>query len=98
MQSRVATGRLRPSLEGLLRLAEDLGLDGARVRQDMQSDGVSETLARSRGLARAFAFPGTPALVVGRTVVVGLIGPRRLRALVEQEERDAMDTAQNFCG
>ncbi len=98
MQTRVASGRLRPSLEGLLSLAEDLGLDGGRLRRDMQSEEVSERLARSRGLARTFAFPGTPSLVVGRTVVVGSISATRLETLVDQERRDTPGTLQESCG
>ena len=58
------------------------------MRRDMDGAAVSRRLAESAALAGLFGFAGTPALVVGRTVVVGAIGEARLRALIARERRD----------
>lgn len=69
-------------------LAERIGVDPARMRADMASPEVAYEIAEARGLARLFGFPGTPALVVGRTVVVGEISDATLRALIARERAD----------
>ncbi|WP_299821648.1 DsbA family protein [uncultured Jannaschia sp.] len=69
-------------------LAEDIGVDGARLLTDMASEDVRRELRESSALADIFAFVGTPALVVGRTVVQGEIGEARLRSLIERERAD----------
>jgi len=66
-------------------LAQSVGIDPDRFLRDMQGDEVSAQLAGSRALVRLFGFPGTPAFVVGRTVVVGTIRPSALSVLVEAE-------------
>lgn len=73
----------------LSQVADDLGLTWPRMQADMQSETVDEELDRSRMLADIFGFYGTPALVVGRTVVQGEIAPDRLHALARLERREA---------
>lgn len=72
----------------LSNLAEQLGIDPERMLVDMESAETARAIAESRALARLFAFPGTPALVVGRTVVAGQIDDASLRALIERERAD----------
>lgn len=69
-------------------IAARTGIDAARMRADMASAEVAHDIAESRGLARLFGFPGTPALVVGRTVVVGEIADATLTALIARERED----------
>ena len=69
-------------------LARDIGLDGDRLLSDMESDAVSDRLRNTETVARIFGFVGTPALVVGRTVVPGTVSEAVIAALVEQERRD----------
>jgi Protein-disulfide isomerase len=45
-------------------------------------------LRTTEAIARIFGFIGTPALVVGRTVVVGAVSEGVIAALVEQERRE----------
>lgn len=97
MRERVARGRLRPGADALAEIAQRRDVDPVRLADDMDSERVSSALARSRGLARMFALPGTPALVVGRTVVVGLVPPTRLRALLK-EEMDHPTAREISCG
>ena len=69
-------------------LAEDIGVDETRLLADMQGEDVQRELRESGALADIFAFIGTPALVVGRTVVQGEIGEARLGSLIERERAD----------
>ena len=50
---------------------------------------VTRTIAESRGLAARLGIFGTPALLVGRTLVVGRIGMGQLHALVALEAAEA---------
>lgn len=69
----------------LRRVAADAGIDAGRLLRDMASDAVADDLARTARVARAFGFYGTPALVVGRTAVLGSVDKRQLRRLIDAE-------------
>ena len=69
-------------------VAESIGVDYDLMQQDMYSADVTQELLESAALARVFSFIGTPAIVVGRTMVQGEISERTLRRLIEQERRD----------
>ena len=69
-------------------LSEEVGIDAARLLEDMQSPGVGREIVEARALAAIFGFPGTPGLAVGRTVVLGAISEAELRALVDREIAD----------
>ena len=66
-------------------VAADLGLDRDRLAADMQGEAVSTRIARGLALRDLFGFPGTPAIVVGRTVVEGDVDERTLARLIETE-------------
>jgi predicted DsbA family dithiol-disulfide isomerase len=78
----------RTTPEYLEVLAEDIGVDKAQLLEDMESEGVRRELHESSALAKVFGFVGTPALVVGRTVIQGQIGDARLNRLIERERAD----------
>ena len=85
---RLMRGRFVATPEYLGILARDIGVDGDRLLADMDSDVVSERLRTTEAVARIFGFIGTPALVVGRTVIVGTVSENVIAALVEQERRE----------
>jgi len=85
---RLMRARFVPTTEFLEVLARDIGLDPARLLKDMEGDAVSDRLRDTEAVARVFGFIGTPALVIGRTVVVGAVSDAVIAALVEQERRD----------
>ena len=64
------------------------GIDPGRLMADMENPVVTAALDNSRNLAGLFGFPGTPALVVGRTVVVGNVERGMLLKLIDLERRD----------
>lgn len=74
--------------EYLAVLAENIGVDEDQLIDDMGSKAVERELRESSALAQIFGFIGTPALVVGRTVVQGEIGENSLKRLIEQERLD----------
>lgn len=66
-------------------IAEEEGLDPEMLIEDLNHPDTDHVLTQSRRVFRAFGFSGTPGLVVGRTLVAGVISPRELRALIELE-------------
>jgi protein-disulfide isomerase len=74
-----------PNTAYVRQIALDAGVDVEQLLRDMQGADVADTIERTGGLARRFGFYGTPALVVGRTAVLGNIDERKLRRLIEIE-------------
>lgn len=66
-------------------LAEDIGVDHDRLIADMEGERVQIDLENSAALARIFAFVGTPAMVIGRTVIQGEISDRTIQDVIAQE-------------
>lgn len=69
-------------------LAREIGVDEAQFVRDMDGAAVADEIRRSQALGQVFGFIGTPALVVGRTVVQGEIGSATMRRLIEHERND----------
>jgi protein-disulfide isomerase len=59
--------------EQILAIARKVGLDSARLSHDMDSAAIDARLDANLRLARALALDGTPALVIGDTLVPGAI-------------------------
>lgn len=72
----------------LRQMATEEGLDPDRLIRDMDSPAVAAQLARTEALAQRFGFLGTPALVIGRTVHMGLTGKALLNRLIAAEQAD----------
>ncbi len=68
-------------------LAARQGLDVSEFERDFNSDQTLVELARAHALAEAFGLAGTPALVVGRTLVVGQVSETNLRQIIEIERK-----------
>ncbi len=85
---RLMRSRFLPDENYLRALAGGMGLDASRLLRDMGASRIDDDLARTRALARRFALRGTPALVVGRTLVEGDISADRLGRLVALERED----------
>ena len=78
----------RPSPAGIARIANDLGLDLERLNADAEAPAVNTALGRSEALAALFGLNATPALIVGRTLVIGAISRVSLDRLVAREIAD----------
>lgn len=68
----------------IMKVAESVGLDVARLRRDMIAPEIQEALARTRALATALGITGTPAFIIGDNIVPGAVDINRLKALIKQ--------------
>lgn len=71
-------------------IAGPLGLDADRLLADMDSPQVADRLLTSRALGRVFGFVGTPALVIGRTAILGSVSAGTIRQVVRDERATPM--------
>jgi predicted DsbA family dithiol-disulfide isomerase len=85
---RLLRSPFQPTPEYLDAVAVELGLDRDRLLADMASDAVTQRIARGLALRDLFGFPGTPAIVVGRTVVEGDVDESTLARLIETEREE----------
>lgn len=85
MKARLLRAGLVTDESYLRAVAGPLGLDPDRLLRDMASPEVADRLRTSLALGRAFGIVGTPALVIGRTLVVGAVSARTIRAVVRDE-------------
>lgn len=85
MHARLIRAGFQPTAPYLREVAEDLDLDADRLLDDMDSPQISDALIDSQALAQLFRMVGTPALVVGRTLVQGAISAVDLDRLIAQE-------------
>jgi protein-disulfide isomerase len=76
--------RLRgePDEAALLQLAAEIGLDPVRLKRDMTSEAVTRRLNANLQLAQTLGIRGTPAYVVGETLLPGAVPLERLREAV----------------
>ena len=63
----------RAERASVLRVAEEVGLDVARLLADMEAPEVDAHIAESMRLADLLGFSGTPSFVVGETLLPGLV-------------------------
>ena len=64
-----------------------IGLEGERLRADMDAPEIGTLIGRELALAQALGINGTPALVVGGELVVGAVDLGTLRDLVSRARR-----------
>jgi protein-disulfide isomerase len=64
-----------------------IGLDGERLRTDMDAPEITTLIGRELSLAQALRIDGTPAFVIGGELVVGAIDLGTLRELVRRARR-----------
>lgn len=57
----------------VMKIAESIGLDVAKLRVDMEAPEVNEHIQTSRDLANALQFTGTPSFTIGDEIVGGYI-------------------------
>jgi protein-disulfide isomerase len=70
------------SAPALVALAEEHGLDGDRLVEDMQGEAVRERLMENHRLAQELGVEGTPAFVVGDRFMAGAVPLERLEAAI----------------
>ena len=68
----------------VLRFATGAGLDVERLKGDMEDDNINDMIRRNLKLADALSINGTPAFVIGDTIVRGAVDLQVLKSLVER--------------
>ncbi|MEM8631015.1 MAG: DsbA family protein [Pseudomonadota bacterium] len=69
-------------------LAASAGLDPVQLVADARSEDIDQELVEALSLGQLFGFIGTPALVIGRTAVLGQIDRTTLLQLIDLERRE----------
>lgn len=72
------------SLDGIMALAESVGLDTERLRSEMQSPEIEAQIQANYALAHELGIEGTPAFVVGDELIPGAVEKARLAQLIEE--------------
>ncbi|MGF1591645.1 MAG: DsbA family protein [Kiloniellaceae bacterium] len=75
--------------EEILAVAEAVGLDAARLLADMQDPAIEAALRRNHALAERIGITGTPAFIIGDTLVPGAISIEELRARIAEARAKA---------
>jgi protein-disulfide isomerase len=83
--TRLMNSRLIPTTAYIEEIAGELGMNPPQLRADMNSAITTLAIQRTFALATALSLLGTPALVVGRTIVQGEITRSQLDRLIENE-------------
>lgn len=72
----------------VIRVAEGIGLDVAKLRRDMQAPEIDAHIALSMEMSQALGFNGTPSFVIGDALVPGVIEADQM-ILLAQEARQS---------
>jgi protein-disulfide isomerase len=70
---------------GILALARSLGMDAERLQRDMEAPEIQAVIDANYALASRLGIEGTPAFVIGETLIPGAVGKARLVELIEGE-------------
>ena len=70
--------------DAIMAVARSVGLDVHRLKRDMETPKILNTLGNNRRLAEALAIDGTPTLIVGDRIVRGAVPIEDLTALIAQ--------------
>jgi protein-disulfide isomerase len=74
--------RGRVNGERAVAVAKEMGVDTARLQKDMESAEVRNALQENMALGDKLNLTGTPAFIVGETVIPGAVGMEPLKQLV----------------
>jgi predicted DsbA family dithiol-disulfide isomerase len=72
------------SMDGIMRVAQGVGLDTGQLAQDMELPEIKDEINATYALARELGIDGTPAFVVGEELIPGAVSEERLAALIDQ--------------
>ncbi|WP_298968709.1 DsbA family protein [uncultured Roseobacter sp.] len=78
---------LRPGIAGARDVAERHGLDADRLLADARSDRMTRTIEDALALGRALGIPGTPGVMIGRTLVIGALPEATLEQIISLEQQ-----------
>lgn len=70
------------SEETIMKLAADVKLDVKKLQADMKAPEINEILTKNHALAQELGIEGTPAIVIGETLVPGALQKDHLQELI----------------
>ncbi len=70
--------------KNLMKFAEEVGLDKAKLKEDMKGAVVARELANVRDLAQRFEITGTPFLIIGEEAFPGAIPAEQIKAALDK--------------
>ena len=70
--------------QSVLQIAREVGLDADKLMADMFSNEVTEIIRANYLLAEALGIGGTPAFVIGDTLVPGAVDEQRFAELIQE--------------
>lgn len=85
--ARLMETRGRLNGEGVLAVAEEFGLDAAKLREDMGGHKVTAALQENFELGEKLGIDGTPAFVLQDEIIPGAVGVEPLRRSVSRVRR-----------
>lgn len=68
--------------ETIMKIAADVKLDVKKLQADMKAPEINEVLAKNHQLAEQLGIQGTPAIIVGDTLVPGALQKDHLKELI----------------
>ncbi len=80
--AKVLESRGRVNGERAMAVAKEMGLDMARLQKDMESPEVRNALQENMALGDKLSLTGTPAFIIGETVIPGAVGLEPLKQVV----------------
>ena len=80
---RLMESRGRVNGERAMAVAKEMGVDMARLQKDIESPEVRTALQENMALGDKLSLTGTPAFIVGETVIPGAVGLDPLKQLVD---------------
>lgn len=89
MRDRLSRAMLVTDLNYVRAAAAAIGADPDRLVADMRAPEVSVELRQAADLARLFGLRGTPATVIGRTLVEGRMSRAEMASLLTTEARES---------
>jgi protein-disulfide isomerase len=83
--------------EVIFALARQVGIDVAKLKEDMKSDSVMELITRTNQLARDLGINGTPGFIIGDEIVPGAIGADEFKARIAAARRACAERKEALC-
>jgi protein-disulfide isomerase len=80
---KVLDSRGRVNGERAMAVAKDMGVDMARLQKDMESPDIRSALQENMALGDKLSLTGTPAFIIGETVIPGAVGLDPLKQVVD---------------
>lgn len=69
--------------QAIMEIAEEIGLDGEKLKADMNDPAIADMVSQQYDLAEALGIDGTPAFIVGGTLYPGAADAARLQQMVD---------------